>query len=244
MRDWLIMDSIWYPIIITFVYVVVVFKLAPTFMKNRPAYKLNTFIKCYNLFQIFSNAYIVINVAPCYPFYRALECRPLLYAMDACGMTIAKCGYFGIWLKLFDLSETLTYILRKKNNQVTFLHLYHHISTFLIGMFFTRYFGTESALLIPMLNCAVHVLMYFYYFLSNFEGPIKQKIIPFKRYLTLIQMGQFIIIILQLVIGGLIKECELSKLMIIIMVFNVLFNFWLFFRFYKKTYIDIKEKNI
>ncbi|XP_051169949.1 elongation of very long chain fatty acids protein 4-like isoform X2 [Leptopilina boulardi] len=242
MRDWFIMDSIWYPIIIILIYIVIVFKLAPVFMKNRQAYKLNTFIKCYNLFQVYFNAYIVINVSACYPFFRALECRPIVYTMDACGMTIAKCGYIGIWLKLIELSETVIYILRKKNNQVTFLHLYHHISTFLIGIVFTRYFGTEAALLIPILNCAVHVIMYFYYFLSNFDGTIKKMIIPFKRYLTLIQMGQFIVIILQLVIGGLLKECDLSKTMIIIMLFNVFFNFWLFLRFYKQTYHSKKKR--
>lgn len=104
MRDWLIMDSIWYPIIITLVYVVVVFKLAPTFMQNRPAYKLNTFIKCYNLFQIFSNAYIVINVSPCYPFYRALECHPIFYTVDACGTTVC----------IFYITNDLIYFLSQR----------------------------------------------------------------------------------------------------------------------------------
>lgn len=93
-----------------------------------------------------------------------------------------------ILLKLIDLSETVIYLLRKKNNQVSFLHLYHHISTFLVGIIYLRYFTSEVSMLFPIMNCGVHVIMYFYYFLSNFPGQIKQMIIPLKRYMTLIQM--------------------------------------------------------
>lgn len=97
-------------------------------------------------------------------------------------------AYFLLWIKIIDLSETAIYLLRKKNNQVSVLHLYHHISTCLVGFIFGRYFTSEVSLLFPILNSGVHVIMYFYYFLSNFDGPIKQMINPFKRYLTLLQM--------------------------------------------------------
>ncbi|XP_051173267.1 elongation of very long chain fatty acids protein 4-like [Leptopilina boulardi] len=243
-RDWFFMNSIWYLIIITLIYILMVFKLAPAYMKNRPAYKLNTYIKCYNLFQIFSNAYIVINISLCYPFLRSFECRPIVYNTDPCSMMIVKCAYIGMFLKLIDLSETVVFILRKKNNQVTFLHLYHHLSTFIISSIFSRYISVDVVMLGPILNCSVHVIMYFYYFLSNFEGPIKQMIISFKRYMTLIQMGQFVIVLVQISVI-MIPGCEkLPKFFVYTMFVNVIFNFCLFYRFYKKTYIiSIKKKN-
>lgn len=46
-------------------------------------------------------------------------------------------GYF--LLKIYDLVETLFFVLRKKQSQVSFLHLYHHIMI----LFFT-YIGTRS----------------------------------------------------------------------------------------------------
>ncbi|XP_051161068.1 elongation of very long chain fatty acids protein 4-like [Leptopilina boulardi] len=239
-RDWFLLNSIWYPIIIILAYIVIAFKLAPAYMKNRPAYKLNTFIKCYNLFQVILNAYIVKELVPCYSFLRFFECRPIEYTIDACGLTIMKCGYLTIALKIIDLIETVIYILRKKNNQVSILHVYHHITTCLIAIIFTRYFCGEVAILVPIMNCGVHVIMYSYYFLSNFEGPIKQIIMPFKRYLTIAQMIQFSIMIVQ-IIAGLLQNCELSKVLLFIMLINVAFIFYLFFRFYKKTYI-IKSK--
>ncbi|XP_051167386.1 elongation of very long chain fatty acids protein 4-like isoform X1 [Leptopilina boulardi] len=242
-RDWFLMNSIWYPIIITLIYILMVFKLAPAYMKNRPAYKLNTYIKCYNLFQVFSNAYIAMEASLCYPFLRSFECRPIVYKTDPCSMMILKCGYIGMLLKLIDLTETVVYILRKKNNQVTFLHLYHHLSTFLIASIFPRYLSVDVVILGPILNCFVHVIMYFYYFLSNFTGPIKEMIIPFKRYMTLIQMGQFVIVLVQILVI-MIPGCDkLPKFLIYTMFVNIIFNFCLFYRFYKDTYINIKKKN-
>ncbi|XP_051161070.1 elongation of very long chain fatty acids protein 1-like isoform X2 [Leptopilina boulardi] len=237
------MNSIWYPFTIILTYLITVFILAPYYMKNRPAYKLNTYIKCYNLFQIISNAYIAINVSFCYSFRRVFDCIPIVYNIDSCSMTIVKCGYIGMWLKMIDLSETVIYIIRKKNNQISFLHLYHHLSTYLFAAIFPRYLSVEIFVLLPLINCYVHVIMYFYYFLSNFEGPIKQMIIPFKRYLTLIQMSQLIIVLIQISVGIFIKRCELPNKMVAVMFFNIIFNLCLFYRFYKKTYIDVKKKN-
>ncbi|XP_043468600.1 elongation of very long chain fatty acids protein 4-like [Leptopilina heterotoma] len=244
MRDRFLLNSIWYPIVILSIYFFIVLKLGPAYMKNRAAYKLNTFIKCFNIFHIFANAYLLINISSCYPFLKVLECRPIIYNTDHCGMLIAKLTYFAIWLKLIDLTETVIYILRKKNNQVSILHLYHHTTTFLIVVVFSKYLTSDVVMLGPILNAFVHVIMYTYYLLSNFEGPIKQKIMPFKRYLTLLQMGQFIIVIAQFSLALTYKHCEVPKWGIIVGLLNYIFNFCLFYSFYRKTYIDTKKKKV
>lgn len=243
-RDFVLLNSIWYPIVILAVYFLVVLKLAPAYMKNRPAYKLNTFIKCFNIFHIFANAYMVINMCRCYPFLKVLECRPIVYSTDYCGMMLVHLTYFAIWLKFIDLIETLIYILRKKNNQVSILHLYHHTTTFLIVVVFSKYLTSDVVMLGPILNGGVHVIMYTYYLLSNFEGPIKQKIMPFKRYLTLLQMGQFLIVIGQFSMALSFEYCEVPRWGIIIGLLNYIFNFCLFFSFYRKTYIDTQKKKV
>lgn len=242
-RDKFILGSIWFPILTILIYLLISFIIIPEFMKNRPAYKLNTYIKCYNIFQVITNAYIVKELAKCYPFHRIHICRPMDYGTDDCSKRIMELCIMTIGLKLVDLTETGVYLLRKKNSQVSGLHLYHHISTFVFGFIFLRFFTSEVAMLFPILNCGVHVIMYFYYFLSNFDGPIKQMIIPFKRYLTLIQMTQFTIMLIQVVLY-MLQDCGISKILLGITFLNVSINFWLFFQFYQKTYINPKKKKI
>lgn len=38
-------------------------------------------------------------------------------------------AYFLFWLKLSELTETAIFVLRQKQNQVTKLHLFHHVAT-------------------------------------------------------------------------------------------------------------------
>ncbi|XP_023250684.1 elongation of very long chain fatty acids protein 7-like, partial [Seriola lalandi dorsalis] len=79
------------------------------------------------------------------------------------------------------------FVLRKKNSQVTFLHVYHHSI-----MPFTWWFGVRFApgglgTFHALLNCVVHVIMYSYYGLTAM-GPNYQKYLWWKKYLTTIQL--------------------------------------------------------
>jgi len=38
-------------------------------------------------------------------------------------------AYFLFWLKISELIETVIFVLRKKQNQVSKLHIFHHFST-------------------------------------------------------------------------------------------------------------------
>lgn len=93
-------------------------------------------------------------------------------------------------LKVIDLTETGVFVLRKKNNQISFLHVYHHITTVFVAFISTRYIASGMAVFYPALNCSIHVVMYTYYLLSNIEG-IKEIIFPFKRYITIAQMVSY-----------------------------------------------------
>lgn len=39
------------------------------------------------------------------------------------------------WGRVVDLSETLVFVLRKKDSQVSFLHVFHHSTTLLVAFF-------------------------------------------------------------------------------------------------------------
>ncbi|XP_033215559.1 elongation of very long chain fatty acids protein 4-like [Belonocnema kinseyi] len=238
--DWPLMGSMWPTFFILVSYVYVVFQCGPRYMKNKPAYDLRTFIRCYNIFQIVTNAYIVREILAVYPDAAALRCVPGDYSTTPSALRIARACYWVSLLKVIDLIETVIFVLRKKNNQITFLHVYHHITTVLAALISLRYVATGMAVFYPATNCSVHVIMYTYYLLSSIEG-INKKVYPFKKYVTIIQMVQFVFLICHAIIS-LLPSCPVPRLPGLAMLPNVIFNFTLFYNFYKKSYMQPKKK--
>jgi elongation of very long chain fatty acids protein 4 len=73
------------------------------------------------------------------------------------------------------------------------LHLYHHWSTPLFAWLSFKLSPTFQCFWInPLINTLIHVIMYSYYALSAF-GPKVQKYLWWKKYLTQLQMIQFVI---------------------------------------------------
>ncbi len=79
------------------------------------------------------------------------------------------------------------FILRKKEDQVTFLHVYHHSTMFPFWWIGVRWVAGGGAYFPAMLNSLVHVFMYSYYFLAAL-GPQYKKYLWWKRYLTKMQL--------------------------------------------------------
>ena len=68
---------------------------------------------------------------------------------------------------------------------------YHHSTMFGLWWIGVKYVAGGSSFLGAMCNCGVHVLMYSYYFLAAC-GPNVRKWLWWKKYLTLIQIIQFV----------------------------------------------------
>ncbi|XP_033214748.1 elongation of very long chain fatty acids protein 1-like isoform X2 [Belonocnema kinseyi] len=220
-------------------YVYFVFYYGPRFMMNRPAYALKTFVQLYNILQVIANAYLVYAVLTVYPDATALRCSTVDYSSNPNAIKIARTFYYFTLLKIVDLMETGVFVLRKKKNQISYLHLYHHLSTLFFALLYTRYMAGGVAAFFLALNSAVHTIMYSYYLFSSIE-EIKGFIHPFKRYITIIQMVQLSFFMLKSFVG-LSPSCSISKLPVILMLPNILLNFSLFFNFYKKTYLSPKK---
>lgn len=91
--------------------------------------------------------------------------------------------------KIPEFIDTWIMIMKKNDRQVSFLHLYHHSTIFVIWWAIIYYAPGGDSYLSAAMNSFVHVLMYSYYFLTS----IGFKNVPWKKYITQIQMFQFLV---------------------------------------------------
>ncbi|XP_032682327.1 elongation of very long chain fatty acids protein 1-like isoform X2 [Odontomachus brunneus] len=189
LADYPLVESIYKMPLIIFAYMYFVLVCGPRFMKNRLPYSLKTFIQIYNVVQFVANLWLVYSFWEAGYILKNLFCPITLdYSRSPLamkGINIAM-GFF--WLKLLDYVETVIFVLRKKNNQVSGLHVYHHVSTSLIAWCSLRYYCVGPTVFICIINSAVHVIMYLYYFLAACGPDIQKNITPLKRCITIVQM--------------------------------------------------------
>ena len=89
--------------------------------------------------------------------------------------------------KFLDLLDTVFIILRKKDDQLSFLHVYHHATIGVMwGVVLRTGNGSGTAAYGAFINSIIHVLMYSHYFITSFG--INN---PLKKYLTAAQICQF-----------------------------------------------------
>jgi elongation of very long chain fatty acids protein 7 len=230
-----------YPLmLIIFGYLYFILYAGPNYMKDRAPYKLKSFILIYDLIQILANSWLVkAHLSSGWNSPSNIICLE-----DSTTLNVPQ--LFDIWqwillIKIFDFVETCIFVLRKKQNQVSVLHVYHHISNVIFGWYYMKYF-IERLTFVILLNSIVHVIMYMYYFIAAWSPTLQQIVLPIKPYITKLQMVQFVAIIiyaLQIFNPRCSHPVEVSHLLFIV---NIIIFLYLFYDFYKKNY-HRKQKN-
>ncbi|XP_067210194.1 very long chain fatty acid elongase AAEL008004-like isoform X1 [Linepithema humile] len=224
---------------IILVYLYIIYVSGPKFMKDRQPYSLKGFMQCYNVFQVIANFLIVFNIV--------VYGRPFTALWKYCDSFDQICGnniekqleiiWWALLLKIIDLSETIVFILRKKYQQISALHVYHHISTVIYAWLCLRYFPHGFVTSILALNAWVHVIMYSYYFLSTCGLYMQQKLRPLKKWITTVQIIQ-IFFIMTSGLQGFTSTCnnKMAEYLGIVTFINGIPNIILFWNFYRNSY--------
>ncbi|XP_028412922.1 elongation of very long chain fatty acids protein 4-like isoform X2 [Dendronephthya gigantea] len=132
-KDWPLVQSIWCPVLAVMCYIVVVI-LGPRIMKNQQAFQLRVTMILYNFLAIVSSGYMFIKllVSTVQANYSFI-CQAVDYSIDKpIEIEIARIIWLHYLSKYFEMLDTVIFILRKKERQISFLHVYHHSSVLIL----------------------------------------------------------------------------------------------------------------
>nr|XP_014098550.2 elongation of very long chain fatty acids protein F [Bactrocera oleae] len=220
--------------------------IGPKIMEKRNAFDLKYVLLAYNAAQVLANGNLFISVIYAIWLHRPydrLSCMMPVIQRTEIGMVELKFAYTYYLLKIADFADTVFFVLRKRYNQVSFLHVYHHI-LMAGGIFiFARYLpGGHGASLVTV-NSAVHAIMYFYYFISALRPELKQSV-WWKKHITQAQIAQFLILLLHFIHGLLDMECKYPKWALGFGSIQAVIMLMLFSDFYYKAYLRPNKKKL
>ncbi|XP_054280156.1 elongation of very long chain fatty acids protein 7-like [Macrosteles quadrilineatus] len=215
----------------------------PKLMKNRAPMNIYYPMMIYNWVQIAVNGWFLFK---CFkhiwlPGEYNLLCMPV----DTSDSPTANLTVRYVWvyfiLKCVDLLDTVFMVLRKNDRQVTYLHRYHHIIMVCGSWGTNKYFAGGHVILFGTVNSFVHLVMFSYYQLMLIR-PRNKKNVWWKKYITQLQLVQFVITTLHCLAALVQPSCPIPKFWLIVAIPQVIFMSVLFIDFYRKTYFSKKEQ--
>ena len=138
--------------------------------------------------------------------------------------------------KFAEFADTFFVLARKKFDHVSALQVIHHSLMPLYGFVMVRWLPGGHETFGGTLNSLVHVFMYGYYFLAAL-GPNVRKYLWWKKYLTVFQMIQFVVVFSRsmIVILGVV-ECGYPRYFSLISASITVLFFAMFMQFYSSSY--------
>lgn len=235
-KDWFLMSSPFPTMLICLTYVLLVKVIGPKYMENRKPFVLRKTLLVYNLIQVIFSSWL---------FYEAMDsawmrgyslrCEPVDYSYSPAALRVARGCWWYYFSKFTEFFDTFFFVLRKKYDQVTTLHVIHHGIMPLSVWFGVKFTPGGHSTFFGLLNTFVHIIMYSYYLLAAM-GPQMQKYLWWKKYLTALQMVQFICVFIH-AFQLLFIECNYPKAFVFWIGMHAVMFYFLFSDFYKQAYI-------
>ncbi|KAH7968514.1 elongation of very long chain fatty acids protein 7 [Rhipicephalus sanguineus] len=181
-------------LIITAAYVYFVKVAGPRWMSHRKPFDLKACILVYNLSATLLSAFFGCRFVKLaywdlgHAFLQDLDTIDSPASRD-----ILRLSWWLYMFKLCELADTVFFVLRKKNQQISALHVVHHVIV-AWNLWMNVTYGAQSHMtFIICLNSFVHVFMYSYYFLAAL-GPAYKRLLWWKKYMTMMQISQFVLL--------------------------------------------------
>ncbi|XP_063233158.1 very long chain fatty acid elongase 4-like [Bacillus rossius redtenbacheri] len=235
-QGWPLVDSPLPTAVYTALYLAAVW-LGPRLMRGRKPLRLTWALLPYNLAMAALNLYIASELLSASTKLKySYVCQPITRLSHPEETRIASAVWWYYMSKLIEFCDTFFFILRKKNSQLTFLHVYHHSTMFSLWWIGVKWVPGGSTFLPAMANSLIHVLMYTYYALSAL-GPGVARYLWWKKYLTILQLIQFTIAMI-MGIHGIKSGCDFPIWMQYTLVIYMISFIVLFGNFYAKAYLE------
>lgn len=239
---WLLVHEPLYILGCILAYLFIVVK-GPQWMAKREPFELRKALIVYNFLLVSLSGWMLYEfmattvLNPSFNFW----CEPI-NPKDTSDMQMRSLNvtWWYFFSKIIEFMDTIFFILRKKDRQITFLHVYHHSTVLALQWSCMKFSPAATGTFAGMFNCFIHVLMYGYYMLAAF-GPHMQKYLWWKKYLTKLQILQFLIVFLHTSYA--IKlDCGYPKGFLWLLWLYMLTLFMLFSHFYTVAYNASKKE--
>lgn len=226
---------------ITASYVYFVKVAGPRWMLHRKPFDLKLCILAYNFLTTLFSAFFVVRFAKLaywdlgYTFLQDLD-----LGVTPANLEIVRLSWWLYMFKLAELADTVFFVLRKKNEQVSALHVVHHLIVSW-NMWLALTYGSQShSMFVVCLNSFVHVFMYAYYFLAAL-GPSFRQLLWWKKYLTMMQIVQFVLLFAHAV-GTVLATGNYVRLFTWLELAEAVLFFVWFVAFYANAYKNNKKQ--
>lgn len=188
----------------------------------------------HNIMSIFISMYLfqgILNKA----LYYNYKVYGNIYNKDEVGMENMLTMFY--LSKFYELFDTMLMIAQSNYHQISFLHIYHHVSIIIVWLLIVKFEPGGDAYLSALINSFVHVIMYFYYLLASFikNKTTRQKYLWWGKYLTKMQLLQFGINFIHAFYC--LFADNYNKQIVYLQLFYMMTFMSLFAQFYKKKYI-------
>jgi len=171
-------------------YLLVVF-VGKAIMNNRQKMELKLFSMLHNAFLICLSSYMCFEC-----INQAVTNKFTLWGngIDSSekGIPLARVLWLFYASKVVEFIDTFIMVLKKNDRQISFLHVYHHVSIFSIWWVVIFYGPGGDGYFTAALNSFIHIVMYSYYLLASLGIRV-----PWKSLITMGQMTQFVLMLCQ-----------------------------------------------
>ncbi|XP_070563176.1 very long chain fatty acid elongase 7-like [Ptychodera flava] len=228
------MSSPWPGWIIVAVYLFIVWQ-GPKWMKDRDPFDLKNILLVYNFFMVALSGFIFYEfMATGWLAGYTLGCQLVDYSWSPQALRMVRVCWLFYFSKFIELMDTIFFILRKKNNQVSFLHVFHHAIMPVSWWYGVKFVAGGLGTFHSTCNSFIHFMMYIYYGMAGM-GPSMQKYLWWKKYMTSMQITQFALVMIH-TSQLLFTDCPYPKGFAFLIFLYAFMFIIMFLNFYRKTY--------